>query len=70
MVKTKANFELSPFHVTGVFLQTLKISENLWFADVFRGIERGKWHEIGQRASSFSRLIEKNEPCVLLRDMF
>ena len=27
---------LNPFHATGLFRYPLKISENLWFSDVFR----------------------------------
>ena len=28
---------LNPFHDTGLFLYPLRILENLWFSDVFRG---------------------------------
>ena len=38
---------LNPFHVTGLFLYLLKTSENLWFSDVFKGIERDQWQEMG-----------------------
>ena len=30
----------NPFHVTGLFLYPRKISENLWFPDVFRGYRK------------------------------
>ena len=36
------------FHATTLFLYPLKTSENQRFSDVFRGIERDKWHETGQ----------------------
>ena len=32
---------LSPLHITGLFLNPLKILENLWFSDVFRGYRKG-----------------------------
>ena len=31
---------VNPFHVTGLFLYPLKISEKFWFSDVFKGVER------------------------------
>ena len=31
---------VNPFHVTDLFLYPLKILENFWFSDVFKGIER------------------------------
>ena len=35
-----------PVHATGLFLYTpLKTSEDLWFSDVIRDIERDKLHE-------------------------
>ena len=37
----------NPFFLTVLFLYPLKISENFWFSDVFRGIEKEQWHEIG-----------------------
>ena len=38
---------VNPFHAIGFFLYTLKISENLWFSDVFRCIDRDQWHKMG-----------------------
>ena len=37
---------LNPFHATGIFLYPLKKSENLWFSDALRGIEKDQWHEM------------------------
>ena len=37
----------NPFFPSVIFLTPLKISENLWFTDVFRVIERDHWHEMG-----------------------
>ena len=34
------------YHVAGLFIYPLKISENLWFSDVFRGIERDHWYDM------------------------
>ena len=31
---------VNPLHVTGLFLYALKISENIWFSDVFRGYRK------------------------------
>ena len=31
---------VDPLHVTGLFLYALKISENIWFPDVFRGYRK------------------------------
>ena len=33
----KPMMKVNPFHVTGLFLYPLKISESLWFSDIFRG---------------------------------
>ena len=38
---------LNPFHATGLFRYPLKTSENLWFSDIFRSVERDQWHEMG-----------------------
>ena len=38
---------VNPFCATGLFLYPLETSENLWFIDVSRGIERDLWHEMG-----------------------
>ena len=38
---------LNAFHATGLFRYPLKTSENLWFSDIFRGVERDQWHEMG-----------------------
>ena len=37
---------VSPFHATGLFLYPPKTSENLWFSDVFRVIERGSRYDV------------------------
>ena len=40
---------IKPFHATGLFLYPLETSKKLWFSDVFRGIERHQWHEMGSK---------------------
>ena len=44
---------LIPFHATGLFLYPLNTSENQRFSDVFWGIERHQWHEIGKNDKFF-----------------
>ena len=39
---------VDPFHFNVLFLYPLKTSENLWFSDVFRGIETGHWRKMGE----------------------
>ena len=34
------------FHASGLFLYSLKTSENQKFSDVSGGIERDQWHEM------------------------
>ena len=36
----KIKDELNQFHATDLFLYLLKILENLWFSDVFRGYRK------------------------------
>ena len=36
----KLNNNINLFHTTGLFLDPLKTSENLWFTDVFRGYRK------------------------------
>ena len=36
----------SLFHTVGLFLHPLKISENNWFSDVFKGIGEGQRQEV------------------------
>ena len=36
-----------PFHGTSFFLYTLKTSENQGISEVFRGIKRERWYEMG-----------------------
>ena len=43
---TKSN-DFNPFSATGLFLYTLKISENFWFGNDFKGYKRDHWHKIG-----------------------
>ena len=58
-----------PFHATGLFLYTLKISENLWIPDVFRGYRKRPvaWNGLKQvkqltRFNYFSiQLYHKNQ---------
>ena len=38
---------IDPFHATRFFQSPVKTSENLWSSDIFRGIERDQWHEMG-----------------------
>ena len=38
--------DINSFHATGLFLYSLKISENQRFSNVFRGMEKDHWHEI------------------------
>ena len=38
---------INPLYATSLFLYLLETSENLWFSDVFRGIERDQRHETG-----------------------
>ena len=33
----------NPFYATETFIYPLKTPENLWFSDVFRGIEMEQW---------------------------
>ena len=40
-------FVLNPFHVTGLFLYPMKISENLRFYDVAEVTERDQWNKMG-----------------------
>ena len=37
----------NPFYATDLFWYPLKTSENQRFPDVFRGIKRDQWHEMG-----------------------
>ena len=37
----------SQFHPTGLFLYQRQTSKNLLFSDIFRGLERDQWHEMG-----------------------
>ena len=37
---------INPFHASDLFWYPLKTSANLWFSDVFRGINRNQWHEM------------------------
>ena len=41
----KSHFK--PFHARDFFWYQLKTSENQRFSDVFRGIKRDQWHEMG-----------------------
>ena len=36
----EGNLSVNPFHATGLLRYPLKTSEDLWFSDVFWGIER------------------------------
>ena len=42
----KPMMKVNPFHVTSLFLYPLKISESLWFSDIFRGCREKQWHEM------------------------
>ena len=44
----------NPFHATGLFLYPLKIWENLWFSDIFRGYRK--------RTVAWNGLSKKNKP--------
>ena len=37
----------NPFYATDLFWYPLKTLENQRFPDVFRGIKRDQWHEMG-----------------------
>ena len=38
---------LNPFHVTGLFLYPMKMSENLRFYDVAEVTKRDQWNKMG-----------------------
>ena len=54
----------NPFHTTNLFLYSLKTWENLWFSDIFGGIERDQWHEMGW----YKKKVIKNKWYVILSD--
>ena len=63
---------LNPNHATGLCLYLLKISENLWFSDVFRGHSKkpvawnGLMYQLFFRTPSFLLLLY---PCLLIKSM-
>ena len=54
----------NPFHATGLFLYNLKISENLWFSDIFREYRKRPvalnylYISVAQRCSVIKMFIE------------
>ena len=55
---------LDSFHVTGLFQYPLTKSENLWFCDVSRGIEKKQWYGIGLISSLNKSLVVLNRDVV------
>ena len=48
-IRRLAGLALNPFSDNFLLLNPLKISENLRFSDVFRGIEVKHWLKMGER---------------------
>ena len=48
MLVSLVNWVINPFQANVPFLYPMKTSENFWFSDVFVGIEREHWPEMGQ----------------------
>ena len=46
VIKKYYQMDINPFHAPGLFLYSLKISENQRLSNVFRGIKKDYWHEI------------------------
>ena len=62
------NFQVNPFYATGLFLYLLKILENLWFSDIFRGYRnrRKVWNGLEKKNNNLTNflsiLLELEEP--------
>ena len=51
-IREKRKPYINPFHTTGLFLYSLKTSENLWFSDVSRGFRKRPVARNGLKKSS------------------
>ena len=49
----KQQVGFNPFYATDLFRYPLKTLENQRFSDVFRGIKREQWHEMGYNLGAF-----------------